>query len=152
MFSTRMDMDMNNIDINERSSFRKRIIQSIIDVIVIILIFAIFILVLVFVDPRIRYMTCDESDIFYPDKPDTVPFWAVGIFATIGPILFIILVELINSRLFCCQYTEMAVSKADRRRKFLICWFHATSLFVLGISITLTLTEIGKRWVKIYLF
>lgn len=37
--------------------------------------------------------------------------------------------------------------KTNRWRTFGLCVFHSLSLFSLGISITLLLTEIGKRWV-----
>jgi phosphatidate phosphatase len=71
---------------------------------------------------------------------------AVGLYATIGPIIFILLIELLNAKLLPFQYTN-SVSLSRRRRKFLICLFHGLSLFVLGIAITLCLTEIGKKWV-----
>ncbi|CAF0888758.1 unnamed protein product [Brachionus calyciflorus] len=99
------------------------------------------------VQPRIRYFTCDQSDVFMPFKEDTVPFWAVGIFATIGPLFFILIVELLNARLLPFQINKKNLSLRERRRKFFICTFHGISLFILGIAITLLLTEIGKKWV-----
>lgn len=137
---------MDNQEIVTNSSHKNRIIQTIIDFIVIIVVFVIFGIVYLTVDPKIRYMTCDESDIFYPFKEDTVPFWAVGVYATIGPIVFIIIIELYNAKLFPFQKTKNIAGRI-RRRKFFICLFHSLSLFILGIAITLLLTEIGKRWV-----
>jgi phosphatidate phosphatase len=65
----------------------------------------------------------------------------VGIFGTAGPIVFIILVEFLNASILPCQ------SRKSSCRKFAVCLFHGISLFALGISLTLCLTEIGKRWV-----
>lgn len=127
----------------KKSTNRHRILQTIVDLIVIVIIFAVFGLVYLFQDPKIQYFTCDNTDIFYPYKTDTVPFWAVGIFATFGPVLFIIPVELLNARLL----PGLKKRKNDAFRSFLICTFHSLSLFILGISLTLCLTEIGKRWI-----
>ena len=129
------------------SSLKHRIIQTITDLIVIIIIFVIFAIVYFTVDPKIRYFTCNDSDIFFPYKPDTIPFWAVGIYGAIGPLIFIIIVELLNARVLPLQHTEGNTAK-QRWRKFLVCFFHGVSLFALGISLTLCLTEIGKRWVR----
>ena len=124
---------------------RARILQTIIDIVVIIIIMVIFLCVLFLVDPKIQYMTCADSDITFPYKADTVPFWAVGLFATIGPLLVIIVVEIFNLKLIPCS----ASAKLHKRnfRAYAICVFHAISLFALGISINLLLTEIGKRWI-----
>lgn len=125
----------------DEKNLSRRIIQAIIDFVIITIIFFIFIIVFFTVEPKISYITCDESDIFYPFIEDTVPFWAVGIYATLGPILLVVLVELVNS------YIIKQKINVNRKRKFLICTFHALSLFILGISIVLLLTDIGKRWV-----
>lgn len=119
-----------------------RIMQFIVDLAVIIIIFIIFIFVYFFVDPKIRYMTCADSDIVFPYIANTVPFYAVGLFATIGPLLTILIVELLNLKILSCE------ARTSRRtcRTYLICVFHAISLFALGVGITLLLTEIGKRW------
>ena len=129
------------------SSLKHRIIQTITDLVVIIIIFIIFGIVYFVVDPKIRFFTCNDTDIFFPYRSDTVPFWAVGIYGAIGPILFIILIELLNARVLPLQHTEGIVAK-QRWRKFFVCFFHGISLFALGISLTLCLTEIGKRWVR----
>ena len=63
-------------------------------------------------------------------------------YGTIGPVLFIIIIELLNAHLLPFQKR-----KQNGFRSFGICLFHALSLFILGISLTLCLTEIGKRWV-----
>jgi hypothetical protein len=55
--------------LNQKSTNKHRIIQTIVDFIVIIIIFIIFGLVYVFQDPKINYFTCDQSDIFFPNKP-----------------------------------------------------------------------------------
>ena len=86
------------------------------------------------------------SDISFPVLSETIPFWAVGIYCTIPPIILIILVELGNAKLYPFQ------SRDDEPigvfiRKFAILAFHAISLFVFGIGIVLLLTELGKRWI-----
>ena len=40
----------------------------------------------------------------------------------------------------CCR-------KKSKVKAYFICLYHAISLFALGISLTLCITEIGKRWV-----
>lgn len=53
-----------------------------------------------------------------------------------------IVVELLNANFLPCQK-----EKENRCRNFWIAFFHGVSLFLLGIALVLTLTEIGKRWV-----
>ena len=130
------------------NSHKDRIVQTIIDLAVIIIIFIVFIIVYFTVDPKIRYFTCNDSDIFFPYKSDTISFITVGIYGTIGPLLFIIAIELINAHMLPFQHKEETSFK-QRRRTFFVCLFHGISLFLLGISLTLCLTEIGKRTVSI---
>jgi hypothetical protein len=54
---------------NHKSTNKHRIIQTIVDFIVIIIIFIIFGFVYLFQDPKINYFTCDQSDIFFPNIP-----------------------------------------------------------------------------------
>ncbi len=70
----------------------------------------------------------------------------VGIYGTLGPLLFILAVELLNSKVITIKGNNKFNSK-EKRQYFLISTLHALSLFVLGIGITLLVTEIGKRWV-----
>lgn len=121
---------------------KQRIVQTIVDFLAIIIVFVCFALVYTLQPAKIRYFSCDESDIFYPYKKDTIPFWAVGIFGILGPLIVILGVEILNGHFFWFQR-----SKRNRFRRFFVCLFHALSLFILGISIVLLLTEIGKRWV-----
>ena len=72
---------------------------------------------------------------------DTIPFWAVGIYGTFGPLVFIIIIEMINLKLFPCK------NNRNKIKIYFICIYHAISLFILGISLVLCITEIGKRWV-----
>ena len=125
----------------ESSFNKKRLVQTIFDLIIIITVFVIYGFVFL-MDPKILYFTCDQSDVFFPYKSDTIPFWAVGIYCTIGPIIIIVSVEILNAKLLFFQK-----KKEGGFRSFLICLFHAISLFALGIAITLLLTEIGKRWI-----
>ena len=125
----------------ESSFNKKRLVQTLFDLIIIIIVFVIYGLVFL-MDPKILYFTCDQSDIFFPYKSDTIPFWAVGLYCTIGPVIIIICVEILNAKLLFFQK-----KKEGGLRSFLICLFHAISLFALGIAITLLLTEIGKRWI-----
>jgi hypothetical protein len=137
-----------NAELIQKSNVRNRLIQGIIDIIVIIIIFLIFSIVYTTLDPRLRYFTCDQSDIFYPYKTDTIPFWAVGIFATLGPIILILVIEAINVRIIpFLTKNKYNLTASERRKRYFVCIFHSLSLFALGIAITMLLTEIGKRWV-----
>lgn len=80
-----------------QSTKRGRICQTVLDLAIILSTAAIFGVVYKLVDPKIRYFYCNESDIFHPYIKDTVPFWAVGIFGICGPVLIILLVELVIS-------------------------------------------------------
>lgn len=73
-----------------RNTTKQRIIQTVVDLIVIVIIFVIFALVYFLQPAKIRHFSCDESDIFYPYMKDTIPFWVVGIFGIIGPLLIIL--------------------------------------------------------------
>ena len=124
------------------STTKHRITQIVVDLVLIAVIGAIFLIVYLIVDPKIKYFYCNDTDLFYPYIADTVPFWAVGIFGVLGPLLIILIVEVLN--LFAATDSPVPRSKP---KTFFIHFFHAVSLFALGIVITLVLTEIGKRWI-----
>jgi hypothetical protein len=86
------------------------------------------------------------SDISYPYLPDTVPFYAVGIYGILGPLIVILFVEIGNARLYPFQ-NRFFLPYYELIRKFFVYLFHSVSLFIFGISIVLLLTEIGKRWI-----
>ena len=96
--------------------------------------------------PRNQFITCDMSDISFPFLSDTVPFYAVGIYGTLGPLLIILFVEIGNARLFPLQ-NKCCIPLVALIRKFIIYFLHAIALFSFGLSIVLMLTEIGKRWI-----
>jgi phosphatidate phosphatase len=122
----------------------ERVVQIIVDLAVIIILFIVFALVYALFDPKISYFTCNDSnEISYPYKPDTVEIWVVGVYGVIAPCLFIILVELKNSKIFI-KYSD---PRSKKLKIYFIYVFHALSLFALGIALTLLITEIGKRFV-----
>lgn len=146
--NTKNDMSIDDGTAHSNSSLKHRIIQMVTDLVVIILILIVFAIVYLSVEPRVRFFTCNDSDIFFPYRPDTVPFWAVGIFGALGPLVSILLIELLNARILPFQQHKGRSIK-ERKRKFFVCFLHGLSLFVLGISLTLCLTDIGKRWVNL---
>src|SRR4051812_8494879 len=77
-----------------------RIIQIVLDIVVTVAILVVLALVYFLTEPKIRYFPCNQSDIFMPYKADVVPAWAVAVYGIIGTVIFIIIVELINARLF----------------------------------------------------
>lgn len=117
---------------------RKRIFQVFNDIIVIIVIGIAFFLVNFYVKPSERGFYCNDNDILYPLLPDIVPAYAVGLFAILGTIVFIVLVEFLNVERF---------GDDKNRKHFITSVYHGISLFALGLSITMLLTEIGKRWI-----
>jgi phosphatidate phosphatase len=129
------------------STKRKRIAQSIIDAICIVIAFLAFIFVYVFLDPKMNGFYCNDTDIFYPHRDDTIQFWVVGIYGTFGPIIIILVVELLNSKLIMFRNGKNKLDSKEKRKHFFISILHALSLFILGIGLTLLVTEIGKRWV-----
>jgi phosphatidate phosphatase len=140
--------DDDEIKLSSTKYIKQRIIQSIIDFICIIIAFIAFILVYLFVEPRIRGLHCNDTDLFNPYKDDTVEFWVVGLYATLGPVVFIVFIELINSKIIFCKCQKSRSKPAVSKKKlFFIATLHGLMLFLLGIAITLLLTEIGKRWV-----
>ncbi|CAF0832752.1 unnamed protein product [Brachionus calyciflorus] len=142
-----MQQNFNRNEQNSRpTTMYKRIFQGIVDLAGMVICFVAFGLVYGTLEPKIRYYTCDMSDISFPFMPDTVPFWAVGIYGVAGPLLIILLVELLNAKIYPFQNTN-GEPFLSRLRSFGIYLFHAVSLFVFGISIVLLLTEIGKRWI-----
>lgn len=130
----------------EKSQLSKRLFQAIVDTVVIVIIYIIYALVFYLVEPKIRFFTCDQSEIFFPYKQDTIPFWSVALYGTLGPLLFLIFIELSNAKLLPFQESSNQ-SITEKKRKFFICAFHGISLFILGISINVLLTDIGKKWV-----
>ncbi len=125
------------------STTKQRVTQIIIDLIIIAIIGAIFLIVYLKVDPKISYFYCNDTDIFFPYITDTVPFWAVGIFGVLGPLLIILVVEILN--LFIAK--DSVLVRRSKCKTFSIHFFHAVSLFAAGAVITMVLTEIGKRWI-----
>lgn len=136
--------DVDSTIVQTKSNNKDRIIQTVVDLAVIIIVFVILAMVYFLVEPKILYFTCNDSDIFYPYASDTVQLWVVGVYGTIGPIFFILLVELKNTFL---NKKSSKQARSSRFKEFAICSFHAVSLFILGLAITLLLTEIGKRWI-----
>lgn len=127
------------------SSRTERVVQIVVDLVAIVVVFGIFGLVYGLVEPKTSYFSCiDSNEINYPDLPDTIPFWAVGVYCVLGPLFIIILVELKNAK-YCREDDDRSTGR--KTKDFLICLFHAISLFALGMAVTLLLTEIGKRWV-----
>ena len=86
------------------------------------------------------------SDISFPLLTETIPFYAVGIYGVLGPLIAITLVEIGNARLLFNQ-EKYFIQYGQLLRKFFLYVFHAVSLFAFGIGIVLLLTEIGKRWI-----
>ena len=114
---------------------KKRIFQIICDIVVVLGIGIIFLLVNSFVKPFERGFYCNDNDIFYPLLPDIVPSYAVALFGILGTIIFIILIE-------CLNFFQNSSTKQS-----LISLYHGLAIFILGLVITLLLTEIGKRWI-----
>lgn len=125
------------------STRNHRIVQTIADLVIIVIVLVIFAFVYFLVDPKIRHFYCNDTDIFFPYVPDTIPFWAIGIAGFLGPFVIILGTELFN---IIHDDTERP-NKRSGFRTFLIHFFHAMSLFIMGIAVTLLLTEIGKRWI-----
>jgi hypothetical protein len=74
-FISNNKMSNQNSDIVKKSFFCKRLTQLAIDLIVVGIVFAAFGIVYNKLDPRIRYFHCSDSDIFFPNLPDIIPFW-----------------------------------------------------------------------------
>lgn len=142
--------DINQDSSTDKSTNKDRIFQIIFDIIAIAIVFLVFILIWTLVSPTIAYFYCNDTDIYYPYKSDTVEFWVVGIYGFLGPVLFIILVELKNSYIINFDDTITNREKPNTKsklRNYFICVFHALSLFMLGIGVSLLITEVGKRWI-----
>jgi phosphatidate phosphatase len=135
------NQQLNEDEEKDRNSTKKRITQIIIDYTIIIIIFILFGIVYN-LKPKITSFFCYDNNILYPYKADTIPFYAVAIYATLAPILIFIIVEMFNFKLLPFQRSYYAA----RKKKFIICVINAVTLFALGIGITLLLTEISKKW------
>ncbi len=66
-----------SMDIEDDSSYFKsyrtsRLVQAVIDLVICIVILIVFACVFFLIEPKILHFTCDQSDIFYPYKNDTV--------------------------------------------------------------------------------
>jgi phosphatidate phosphatase len=128
----------------KKSELKNRIIQTVFDFIIICCNFFIFAMVYFLVNPKIAYFTCDMSDISYPYKSNTIDEFVVDIYGVLGGILVIIFVEIYNG-FYINSSNDILVS--EKLKTVIVCSLHAISLFILGISATLMMTEIGKRWI-----
>jgi phosphatidate phosphatase len=127
----------------------KRIIQIIVDILCILIVLVTFGLVYFLLDPNEVGFFCNDTNIFNPYYPDTIPYWAVALFGILGPLIFIVFSELVSFKLlFCAKKKGNAFKDSVSKRKwFVFSIIHGVSLFILGCGISLLLTEIGKRWV-----
>lgn len=124
-----------------------RFTQIIADWVVIGMIFAIYALVYRFTETKICSVTC-TSEIFMDKRPETIPIWAVLIYGTVTPPLFIIVIEFFNARLLPKRKNKLQLT--TRVRKFLICSYHGITVFALGIGFVLTLTTVAQKWVRVF--
>ena len=46
-----------------------------------------------FVKPVSRGFYCDDTSIQYPNRPETVPMWLLGVYGGIGPIVIVNIIE-----------------------------------------------------------
>jgi phosphatidate phosphatase len=136
----------------------QRIMQIIFDFVFVGILGIIFVLIYLLVEPSITYMTCNQTDIIFPYKKDTIELWLVGLYGALPTILLILVVEVKNAQLIDCLSDEDFEEDLDLEEEiekpsrikfatYLICVFHAVSLFVLGVATTMLITEIGKRWI-----
>ncbi|RMZ98726.1 lipid phosphate phosphohydrolase 1 isoform X2 [Brachionus plicatilis] len=132
---------------SNNSNLFNRVIQIIIDLVAIIIVFIAFLLVYLLMKPYVGFFYCNDTDIFYPYRKDTVEIWVVSVYGVLGPIIFMVFTELKNSKIIGFRRANSTTNNRSKIRVFFICFFHAMSLFLLGIAITLLLTEIGKRWI-----
>ena len=110
-----------------------RCLQIVSDGCVLLLVLAVYALLNLYMSPTQAYLTCGEIDQIYPFKSNTVSTPVLFIYGFFGPLFFILVVELLNSKL------DM--------RKLKVCVYEAVSMFVLGLAITMFLTELAKRMV-----
>lgn len=96
----------------------------------------------IFSQPSISYLTCDQTDIIQPYHPDTITTIQMIMFGFLIPTIAIILTEFINSKATnsCTIHKSSAVSF----REYVL---HATTLFFLGMFVTVVITEVVKRWI-----
>ena len=135
-------MNMDARDNNHAT--KQRITQIIVDLIGIAIIGAIDNIVYSTVDPNIQYFYCNDTDIFYPYFANTMPFRKVFVCGVLGPILIFLVVEILN---VITNKDHKVMDNRSKVKNFFIHFFHAFSLFAMGLVITLLLTEIGKRWI-----
>lgn len=88
--------DREDVAVMIKSTRNQRIVQTIVDVAIIVIVLVIFALVYFLVDPKIRHFYCNDTDIFFPYVPDTIPFWAIGIAGFFGPFVIILGTELVR--------------------------------------------------------
>lgn len=139
---------VNNQVVLEGNVTKKRIIQILVDLTCIIIVFTAFILVYSLSAPRKIGFFCNDTDLFRPLSSEILPFWVVALYATLSPIIIIIISEIITFKLFNFSRKQNEFkTDFNRRKMFLIATTHGLSLFVLGIGITLLLTEVAKKWI-----
>ncbi len=110
------------------SSNVKRVLQALVDFLVVSLLAIGFGLVYLYLPPYIGYFSCDQSDIFYPFKEDTIAFWVVGLYGTLAPILVILAVELANSRILDCGRSSSSKLRIVSK-KAKVCYFNYLIIF-----------------------
>lgn len=98
--------------------------------------------------PTITYLTCDQADILLPYRRDTITTLEMIAFGFLVPTFTIIVIELINTKTLANRCLKQNNFKKEKRlKKFREYSLHAITLFLLGIFVTVVITEVVKRYV-----
>ncbi|CAF1099494.1 unnamed protein product [Adineta ricciae] len=124
---------------------RRTLLHNLFDFIAIAATCLIFGLIYLLIKPTQRGFYCDDTSIQYPNKPDTIPMWLLGIYGGIGPVVIFFIVEIWVVRPFHCGRGPSRKSLKQRRVDYLKTILESTFLFLLGIAICFLITEVGKR-------
>ena len=136
-----------------KSNLKFRLIQFIFEFVLICVLMGAFGAMGLFYTPRNAYIACTDNEIMYPLLSEKITLWMAALYCIIPMLVAIFVLELVNSGLVCGEEQDedeariKKITKGMKFKTFLICVFHAISLFGLGLSATLFISELCKRFV-----
>ncbi|CAF1425527.1 unnamed protein product [Adineta steineri] len=128
-----------------KKSKRRHLLNHVFDILAIAATCLVFALIYLLIKPVQKGFFCDDTSIRYPNKPDTIPMWLLGVYGGVGPVIIFCIVEIWVVRPFHCGRGPSKNSLKQRQVDYLKTIFQSIFLFILGIAICFLITEVGKR-------
>lgn len=138
---------LDNDDEKKTKNAMKWFILIAFDFLCILLILILYALVALYIKPKENGYFCNDSSILYTYHESTISQSVILLFGVLAPILCIFVCEIISFRIFKLKKKEKIEYTELKKTWFFVSIWQTLSLFLMGLIITLFLTELGRRWI-----